>query len=124
MGRLLGVTAKEVQKDRFAAARKAAEMTHSTVVLKGAGSVLATHRGLLRVNLTGNPGMATGGMGDVLAGLMAGLAAQGVAPESAAAAAVYLHGRAADLAVRRGAEASLTAGDVVDALPYAWRELR
>jgi len=75
------------------------------------------------VNPSGNSGLATGGSGDVLAGLMGGLLAQGYDASFAARLAVYLHGMAADLGVEEGAEASLVASDVVDFLPAAWQRI-
>jgi NAD(P)H-hydrate epimerase len=123
MARLLGCDTGAVQADRLRAAREAAERTGATVVLKGCGTVVARTGAPLAVNATGNPGMATGGMGDVLAGLLAGLLAQRLAPFDAARAAVYLHGRAADLAAWQGARPSLTARDVIAALPLAFRDI-
>ena len=76
------------------------------------------------INLTGNPGMASGGMGDVLGGLVAGLAAQGLAPFDAACAGVYLHGRAGDRVAWRTSQAGMSAGDVIEELPDVFRELR
>jgi NAD(P)H-hydrate epimerase len=75
------------------------------------------------INMTGNPGMATGGMGDALSGLLAGLLAQGLEPFAAASAAVFLHGRAADVAVRRGCQAALAATDMIRAFPPALAEV-
>jgi NAD(P)H-hydrate epimerase len=93
------------------------------VVLKGAGTVVAAPGRRTRVNLTGNPGMASGGMGDVLAGLLAGFLAQGFDFLDAAGASVYLHGRAGDLAALRQCQVGMTAGDVVDCLPMAIKEV-
>ncbi len=121
MGRLLGCPPGEVQVDRFAAARSSAARSGAVVVLKGAGTVVAAGGEPLQINLTGNPGMATGGTGDVLAGLLAGLLAQGLKPFDAARAAVFLHGRAGDEAACEKGEACLAAGDVIEALPYAFQ---
>jgi NAD(P)H-hydrate epimerase len=123
MGRLLNCSASEVQADREAAALHAAALTESVVVLKGAGTLVAERDRPLHVNLTGNPGMACGGMGDVLGGLMAGLVAQCEDPFDAARAAVYLHGRAGDLAAWRMSQIGLKANDVVEMLPFVFREL-
>jgi len=129
LGRLLGISAAEVQADRVAAARRAAEETGAVVVLKGHLTLVAIPdvegggEGEVYVNPTGNPGMATGGTGDVLTGLLAGLLAQGLPAAEAACLAVYLHGLAGDLvAVRRG-DRGLAAGDLVEALPVAFRAL-
>ena len=120
---LLDLKPEEVQEDRQGLARMAADRLGATVVLKGAGTLVAAPGMPLAVNLTGNPGMATGGSGDVLAGLLAGLIAQGIAPFGAACAAVWLHGRAGDLAAAEKSQAALTAPDLIDRLPDAFREL-
>ena len=122
MARLMGSQVQDIQSDRFNAARRVAEQTSAVTVLKGAGTVVAAKGRLLNVNLTGNPGMASGGMGDVLSGLIAGLAAQGVAPFDAARAGVYLHGRAGDNVAWRTSQAGMIAGDVLDELPSVFRE--
>ncbi len=123
MARLMGCDVRAVQVDRLKVGRDAAARTGATVVLKGHGTVVAEPNGAVFVNSTGNPGMATGGMGDVLAGLTVGLLAQGLAPCDAARAAVYLQGRAADTAAWQGAQRSLTASDVIEALPLAFRDV-
>lgn len=122
MGRLLGRSAADVQSDRAGAAREAAAQSGATVVLKGAGT-LVVDADSVRLNTTGNAGMAQGGMGDVLSGMIAGLASQGREPLDAASAGVFMHGRAGDIAAWRGSQASMTAGDVCHALPLVWREL-
>jgi len=123
MARLMGCSIAEVQADRYGTAQKAASDTGATVILKGAGTVVAEKNRPVSVNMTGNPGMATGGMGDVLAGLVAGLIAQGVVPFDAARAGVYLHGRAGDNVAWRSSQAGITAGDVIEELPLVFREL-
>ena len=100
--RLLDTDAKSVQADRLAAATTLASRTGSVVVLKGAGTVIADPSGAWVVNPTGNPALATGGTGDVLCGLIAGLAAQGLSPLDAARAGTWLHGIAADDLVASG----------------------
>jgi NAD(P)H-hydrate epimerase len=120
---LLGSTPAALNRDRPAAARRLAAETGAIVVLKGAASVVATPEGLLAVNPTGGPALASGGTGDVLTGVIAGLLAQGLPPREAAALGVFVHGHAADrLAVRRGA-VGLLAGEVAEALPDALRAL-
>jgi NAD(P)H-hydrate epimerase len=109
--RLLGCTAQDVQRDRFAAIRALRDKYSGVCVLKGAGTLVAGG-GELYVNATGNPGMASGGMGDVLSGAIAGLAAQGLTLEQAARFGVYIHGAAADLAARDG-ERGLLASDLL-----------
>ena len=122
MARLTGGQVAEVQADRFNTARRMAEQTSAVTVLKGAGTVVAAEGHPLNINLTGNPGMASGGMGDVLSGLIAGLAAQGIAPFDAARAGVYLHGRAGDNVAWRTSQAGMIAGDVIEELPHVFRE--
>ena len=112
--RLLSTDAKAIQADRIEAALELARRTDSIVVLKGAGTVIAEPDGAWVVNTTGNPGLATGGTGDVLCGLVAALLAQGVAPSQAARAAVWLHGTAADDCVAQGlGPIGLTASDLL-----------
>jgi NAD(P)H-hydrate repair Nnr-like enzyme with NAD(P)H-hydrate dehydratase domain len=87
---------------------------HATVVLKGCGSIIATPDGRWWINTTGNPGMATAGMGDVLTGITTALLAQGMAPEQALCAAVWLHGAAGDVCVESGeGPLGLTASEVI-----------
>lgn len=110
--RLLGITSTEVQTDRFAAVASLRDRFGGTVALKGAGSLVAGATGPIRVNRTGNPGMAGGGMGDVLTGVIAGLVAQGMEPGIATVAGVYLHGLAADHCAGEG-ERGMLAGDLL-----------
>ena len=123
MARLLELDTKDVQKDRFAAARDAAERFGTTVVLKGAGTLVVNEKEIIHINLTGNPCMATGGMGDVLAGLMAGIVAQGYSVFNSACAAVYIHGSAGDFVAREVAQSGITATDVIKKLPYVLRNV-
>jgi len=123
MARLLGITTAEVQADRFEIVKKASMLTDSTVVLKGAGTLVAEKNGKVHINMTGNPGMACGGMGDVLSGLLGGLLAQRMSPFDAARVAVYLHGRAGDIAAAQKTENSLIARDLIACLPEAFREI-
>ncbi len=127
LGRLLGLTSAEIQADRLAAARRAAAETGAIVVLKGHLTLIATPENDVWINPTGNPGMATGGSGDVLTGLLAGLLAQreALALEivDAVLLAVYLHGLAGDLAAARQGEPALAAGDLLDTLPAAFATL-
>lgn len=117
MARLAGVPVHEVQRDRIALARRFAVEHEVTLVLKGAGTVVAGPDGVVYVNTTGNPGMATGGAGDVLAGMLGSLLAQGLDAAQAAACGVYWHGAAGDrAAARRHTPGSLIAGDIIAAL--------
>lgn len=122
LGRLLGIPTAEVQADRVVAARRAAEETEAIVVLKGSLTLVASGRAVF-VNPTGNPGMATGGSGDVLTGLIAGLLAQGLDALDATILGVYLHGLAGDIAASFHGEVALAAGDLIDALPEALSKL-
>ncbi len=117
MSRLLGMSTLEVQRDRIGHAARYAREQGVTLVLKGARTVIATPSGEAYINTTGHAGMATGGAGDVLTGIIAGLLAQGLNAEQAAAFGVYLHGQAAErAALLRGHPSSLLAGDILDAL--------
>jgi NAD(P)H-hydrate epimerase len=122
MARLLGSNAAAVQRDRINIARSFAGEHELIVVLKGHRTLVAAPDGEVWVNATGNPGMATGGTGDVLTGMVAGLIAQN--PQrifEAALAAIYLHGLAGDVARESMGEHSLTATDLVKSLPEAFR---
>ena len=114
--RLLAITVREVQNDRLGAAIALAKNLNSFVVLKGAGSVCAAPDGTWHINTSGNPGMASAGMGDVLTGMIAALLSQGAEPRTALLVAVYLHGAAADCAVAGGAgPVGLTASETIEA---------
>jgi len=120
MGRLLGTDTQAVQAGRRAAAEQAARAYGCVVLLKGARTLIAAPDGRLAVNTTSNPGMATGGSGDVLSGLLAALLAGGLAAWEAAVAGAYLHGLAGDLAAKaQGGPAGLIATDLVALLPAA-----
>lgn len=114
--RLLGCDAAAIGKDRFAAARELARRYRAVAVLKGAGSLVADPTGRVAVCPWGNPGMATGGMGDLLTGIIAALIAQGCDAWQAACLGVALHARAGDLAARQGGERGLLATDLLDPL--------
>lgn len=116
LARLLGLTVDTVQSDRAGMAERAARECDATVVLKGAGTRIADPEQVRWMNLNGNPGLGTGGSGDVLAGLVASLLGQGMSLDHAVPAAVYLHGRAGDLASMRQGQRGMIARDLVDAL--------
>jgi len=117
MTRLTGLTTAEVQRDRLGVARGFAAEHGVTLVLKGARTIVAAPDGRVFVNVTGHPGMATGGTGDCLTGIIAGLLAQGLDAVQAAALGVYLHGRAGERAAAlRANPASMLAGDILDAM--------
>ncbi len=114
--RLLGALTGNVQNDRLAAARELVNQLNSHVVLKGVGSICITRDGKWHINTSGNPGLASAGMGDALVGMIAALMGQGLSAEHAMLYAVYLHGAAADHCVANGAgPIGLTASEVIDA---------
>jgi ADP-dependent NAD(P)H-hydrate dehydratase / NAD(P)H-hydrate epimerase len=122
MARLAGTTVAQVQANRFETARSFAQRAGVTLVLKGARTLIAHPDGRVAVNTSGNPGMAKGGSGDLLTGLIAGLLAQYPnEPQRAVEAAVYLHGLAADLAVRASDEHTLLATDCLAHLAQAFQ---
>lgn len=110
-------------EDRVETARGFAVEHRCVLVLKGHRTVTAAPEGRCYVNQTGNPGMAVGGSGDVLAGTILSLLGQGLSPERAAAAAVWIHGRAGDLAAEDKGEYGMLPGDLIEQIPYAIREL-
>lgn len=118
LARLCGQTIESIQQDRVDAARRAAAACGAVLVLKGAATVTAEPGGRVWVNATGNSGMASGGMGDLLTGIIAAFLAGGADPLAAAVAGVHYHGRAADLAAENDPR-SLIASDVLRALPGA-----
>ena len=117
MARMSGSTTAAVQSDRIGVARSFVAAHQCVLVLKGARSIIAAPDGTVWVNPTGNPGMASGGMGDALSGILGALLAQGLSPADAACLAVYLHGAVADHAAASGGEIGLLASDVIDGIP-------
>jgi len=124
MARVLNSNIKAVQEDRVETSRKAARGWGQTVVLKGAHTVVAGADGLTRISPFAVPALATGGTGDVLTGIIAGLLAQGVEPFEAASAGVYLHGRAGERFTELHGESGLIASDLPGLLPDVFQELR
>lgn len=123
MARLLKTTVRAVQEDREGAAAMLSEKHDCVVVLKGHRTVVACPMRGVRVNPTGNSGLGSGGTGDVLSGIIGALMAQGMDGFDAACSGVYVHGRAGDIAAELLTPRSMMAGDVIDALPDAWKEL-
>ncbi|MBN2719428.1 MAG: NAD(P)H-hydrate dehydratase [Deltaproteobacteria bacterium] len=117
MARLTGKSTAQVQADRIAITRETAKWHKVTVVLKGANSVIASPDGDVYINPTGNEGMASGGMGDVLTGIIGSYLAQGMSPFDAAMAGTYIHGLLADRCVQRIGKAGLIASDLIAELP-------
>jgi len=124
MARLRDTSVSEVQKDRIKSATTLAQETGKVVVLKGAGTVVARSDGECWINTTGNPGMASGGTGDVLTGIIGGFLVQGMKALDAAKLGVYLHGLAADFAAKEKEEVCLIAQDIIENLPVAIKSLR
>ncbi|MFQ5596930.1 MAG: NAD(P)H-hydrate dehydratase [Nitrospiria bacterium] len=122
MGRLVGKTAADIQKDRMTVAAQFAVDYDVILVLKGARTIVATPDGSLRVNNTGNPGMATAGAGDALTGIIGGFLAQGLEARQAAILGVALHGSAGDLAAEAKGEAGLLSSDLIERIPLAIKE--
>ena len=122
MARLTGKSVEEIQANRIAVARSAALEWGVTLVLKGNKTIVANARGEVYVNITGNPGMATAGSGDVLCGIIAGLIAQGLKPADAACVGVYLHGLAGDAAAHLKGERGIIAGDLISCLPAVMKQ--
>lgn len=121
MSRLTGIGVKEIALSRVQTARRFAEEYGVTVVLKGHETVIAAPGGETYVNTTGNAGMAKGGSGDILAGMIAGFSAQGFSPALAAACGVYLHGAAGDIAAERYSEWAMLPDDLSNCLPDAFK---
>ena len=124
MARMLAVSIRDVQGERIDCARRFAVERRAHLVLKGAVSVIADPDGRVYLNPTGNPGMASGGTGDVLTGMLGAMLARRLPPAAAMQCAVYLHGLAGDVAAERVGQEALIASDLVAALPEAFARLR
>ncbi|MFH1387267.1 MAG: NAD(P)H-hydrate dehydratase [bacterium] len=122
MARLMGKTVDEVQSNRLETAKAAAKKYNCIAVLKGNKTVVADQVGNTYINSTGNPGMATGGTGDVLTGMITAFLAQGINAWEAATFGVYLHGLAGDLAAKEKGEYSLIASDIIGQIPNVIRK--
>ncbi len=118
MSRLINFSVKKVQANRRQIARKVASQFKTVVILKGHNTVITTPKGETFINSTGGAGMASGGMGDVLTGIVASFLAQGLPPLAASKLAVYVHGLAADWLVKEKGVRGIIASDVVDKLPF------
>lgn len=124
MARLLGISIEEVQRNRLEVCRKAAIQWQKTVVLKGAFTVIAEPGGRVRISSAANAGLASAGTGDVLAGAISGLAAQGIPLFDAAALGVYLHAAAGEMVRREMGDAGMLATDLLPALPKVIKKLK
>lgn len=123
MARLIGSDTKKVKSDRIKVAKEFAKKYGCYLVLKGARSIVATPEGKIYINPTGNPGMATGGVGDVLTGMIGGFLAQGLSPLEASIASVYIHGVCGDEAALKYGERGLLARDILNEIPNVLRSL-
>lgn len=121
MARFLGRTVDEVESDRIATAREVASLTGAVVVLKGARTVVAAPNSLVYINVTGNAGMATGGSGDMLSGMIAAFLGRGFSAETAACAGVYFHGLAGDKAAEDLTETAMLPSDMIERLPFVFK---
>jgi NAD(P)H-hydrate epimerase len=124
MARLLRITPAEVEQDRVAAVQEAARVYGATVLLKGSSTVVADARSPVALNLSGNPGMATAGCGDVLAGTIAAMCGSGLDLRAAAEVGAFIHGMAGDLAAEAKGQDGIVARDVMEHLPAALRLYR
>lgn len=122
MSRLTGKNIEEVENNRFDISLEASQELGATIILKGHHTIVTGANGVQYINNTGNPGMATGGSGDVLAGMISAFVARGIQEEKAAAAAVYLHGLAGDFAKDKFGEESLTPNDIIENISQAIKE--
>jgi NAD(P)H-hydrate epimerase len=113
---------EDIQNDRIGIARKFAQEYGVVLVLKGARTIIADPNGNIYINSTGNPGMASGGTGDVLTGMIAGLVAQGYAIREASRLGVFLHGYIADAITAQRGEVGLTATDIINRIPLTLKE--
>lgn len=118
MARLMETTVKDIQEHRLRYARKFAQDRQVVLVLKGANTLIAVPDGRVWINTTGNSGLAKGGSGDVLAGMTASFLAQGLQPEAAAVAAVWLHGTAGDRCAKRLSQTAMLPTDLLEELPF------
>jgi NAD(P)H-hydrate epimerase len=124
MARLIGKKVKKVQENRIKVAENFAKKYKVIVVLKGARTVISDPEGNVYINPTGNPGMASAGVGDVLTGIIGSFLAQGKEPLESAKTGVYLHGLAGDLATQEKGEKSLIASDILEKLPQAFKQVK
>jgi NAD(P)H-hydrate epimerase len=123
MARLLGTSVPEVEANRISVAQEFARNYDVYLVLKGARTIIANPDGTVAINGSGNPGMASGGMGDVLTGIIVSLLGQGYPAGEACRLGVFIHGYAADMVAEEKGEIGITATDVQEKLPYAFHRL-
>jgi len=123
LSRLINISVKDIERQRIDIAERVAKDLGVVLVLKGVPTVVAEPQGKIYLNTTGNPGMATGGSGDVLTGIIASLIGQGLSPFYASVLGVYIHGLSGDIAAKRKGYHGLIAGDIIESLPEAFLEL-
>lgn len=123
LSRLIGVPVREIENNRIDIAQNVAKELNTIVVLKGVPTIISEPEGTTFINTTGNPGMATGGTGDVLTGIIASLIGQNLSPFYSSVLGVYIHGLSGDLAAKYRGNHGLIAGDLIDNLPQAIKEL-
>jgi len=123
MARLTGLSSKAIQENRVEVSRNFATEYGVTLVLKGSRTIIAQTDGNIHINPSGNPGMASGGTGDILTGMMGGLVCQGFPASSAAITATYVHGLAGDMVAEDKGEMALIATDILEKIPHVLREM-
>ncbi len=123
MSRLAGISTEEVQADRIGVSLQFSSKYNAYLVLKGARSIIATPHGEIFINTTGNAGMANGGMGDVLTGIIGGLLAQRLHPTDACKLGVFVHGLSGDIVASEKGEVGMIASDLANTLPKAFKIL-
>ncbi|GAB5046921.1 NAD(P)H-hydrate dehydratase [Thermodesulfovibrio sp. TK110] len=123
LSRLIKISVKDIEKQRIDIAQKVAKDLGVILVLKGVPTVIAEPQGKVYLNTTGNPGMATGGSGDVLTGIIASLIGQGLTPFHASVLGCFIHGLSGDIAAKKRGYHGLIAGDLIESLPEAFIEL-
>jgi len=123
LANLFGIQIDYIQRNRLKVAKEFVKKYRSVLVLKGYKTIVAAYNGVQYINNTGNPGMASGGAGDVLTGIIASFIGQGIEPFTAASMGVYIHGLAGDIAKKEKGETSLIASDILFALPVVFKKI-
>ena len=124
MARLIGKSIKDVQTSRLSITQEAAKHWNKLVILKGAYTIIASPNGETMISPFSNPGLATAGTGDILAGVIVGLLAQGLEPKTAAAMGVYLHGAAGEKIREQLGDSGMIASDLLPILPQITKQLK